>query len=37
MNQQQISYFVSFKKGRPDCNLLPPNTPKHVNYDYDIS
>ena len=30
MNQQQISYFVSIKKGRPDQNLLPPNTPKQV-------
>jgi hypothetical protein len=30
MNQQQISYFVSIKKGRPDQSLLPPNTPKQV-------
>lgn len=28
MNQTQISYFVTVKKGRPDQTLLPPNTPK---------
>ncbi len=28
LNQQQISYFVTVKKGRPDLNLLPKDCPK---------
>jgi hypothetical protein len=32
MSQQQISFFVTVKKGRPDKNLIPPNTPLPVIY-----
>lgn len=30
MNQQQISFYVTMKNGRPDKSFLPPNTPKQV-------
>ena len=30
MNHQQISYYVTIKKGRPDKSALPPNTPQPV-------
>lgn len=30
MTQQQISFYVTVKKGRPDKNLIPPNTPVGV-------
>ncbi len=30
MSQQQISFFVTVKKGRPDKALIPPNAPSAV-------
>lgn len=30
MTQQQISFFVTVKKGRPDKSLIPQNTPPAV-------
>lgn len=34
MTQQQISFYVTVKKGRPDKNLIPPNTPVGVSILY---
>lgn len=31
MTQQQISYYVTVKKGRPDKSLIPHNVPPAVN------
>jgi len=31
MRQEQISFFVTVNKGRPDKSLLAPNTPSSVN------
>ncbi len=30
MSQQQISFYVTVKKGRPDKSLIPHNTPPAV-------
>ena len=30
MTQQQISFFVTVKKGRPDKSLIPHNAPPAV-------
>lgn len=30
MSQQQIAFYVSVKKGRPDKTLIPANTPVGV-------
>lgn len=38
MTQQQISFYVTVKKGRPDKSLIPQNTPGQVfKYFYQIS
>ena len=31
MSQQQISFYVTVKKGRPDKTLIPHNAPPAVN------
>jgi len=30
MSQQQISFYVTVKKGRPDKSIIPHNTPPAV-------
>jgi len=37
MSQQQISFYVTVKKGRPDKSLIPPNTPQPVKYKNNFS
>ena len=32
MSQQQISFYVTVKKGRPDKSLIPHNCPPSVIY-----
>ena len=31
MNQQQIQFYVTFKKGRPDMDLMPKDRPKEID------
>ncbi len=31
MTQQQISFYVTVNKGRPDKSLIPQNAPTAVN------
>jgi hypothetical protein len=37
MTQQQISFHVTVKKGRPDKTLIPQNAPTAVNIHINVA